>query len=144
MAGVPVACANPGDHVGPAFILDGTERLQRGDRIGLRVDRLDLFPTTCRVAPVELCDFGLLDVAGVRKHVGAEVDRAPRRQDVAFKSLAHEFGQQSAVVDMGMREQHRVDIGGAEWKGAVVELLERLLSLEQAAIDQEAAGGGLE
>src|SRR6476646_7747026 len=45
---------------------------------------------------------------------------------------------------MGVREKHRIDIGGPKGKTAVIELLECLLPLEQAAIDQEAAGGGLE
>ena len=58
------------------------------------------------------------------------------------KAVAHELWQQAAVVDMGVGQQHRVDIGRAERKGAVVQLLQRLRSLKQAAIDQEASGRG--
>jgi hypothetical protein len=47
------------------------------------------------------------------------------------------FGQQAAMIDMGMGQQHGVDIGGAKRKGAVVQFFQRLLSLKQPAIDQE-------
>ena len=60
------------------------------------------------------------------------------------KSVAHQLRQQAAVVDMGMGQKHGVDIGGTKRKGAVVQLLQGLLSLKQAAIDQEAPGSGLE
>ena len=39
MPGVPVARANAGNDVDPFFVVDRRERLQRGDRIGLRIDR---------------------------------------------------------------------------------------------------------
>ena len=53
----------------------------------------------------------------VRQHVGTEIDGAARRKDAAGKAVAHQLRQQAAVVDMGMGQQHRVDIGGAKWKG---------------------------
>ena len=60
------------------------------------------------------------------------------------KAAAHELRHQAAVVDMGMRQQHRVDIGRAKRKRAVVQLLQRLRPLEQPAIDQQAPGRRLE
>ena len=60
------------------------------------------------------------------------------------KAFAHQFRHQAAVIDMGMGQQHRVDVGGAKWKRAVVQRLQRLRPLEQAAVDQQAAGRGLE
>ena len=60
------------------------------------------------------------------------------------KAVAHQLRQQAAVVDMGMGQQHGVDVGGAKRKGAVVQFLQGLLSLKQAAVDQEASGSGFE
>ncbi len=43
---------------------------------------------------------------------------------------------------MGVGQQHGIDVGRAEWKGPVVQFLQRFLSLKQAAIDQETSGAG--
>ncbi len=56
------------------------------------------------------------------------------------EAFAHQLRQQAAVVDMRVRQQHGIDIGRAERKGAVVQRLQRLWPLEQAAVDQQAAG----
>src|SRR4051812_45780106 len=47
------------------------------------------------------------------------------------------------MVDMGVRQQHGADRAGIEWKGVVVQLLQRLVALEHAAIDQQPAPGVL-
>ena len=110
MPGVPVARANARNHVDPFFVVDRRERLQRGNRIGLRIDRADFGPPARRVAPVQGSNLGLLDAAGVRQHVGTEIDGAARRKDAAGKAVAHQLRQQAAVVDMGMGQEHGVDI----------------------------------
>ena len=60
------------------------------------------------------------------------------------EAFAHQLRQQAAVVDMRMGQQNDVDIGGAEWKCAVVQCLQRLGALKQTAVDQQAPGRGLE
>ena len=42
------------------------------------------------------------------------------------------------MIDMGMREQHRVDALRAEREGAVIEFVLGLRALEHAAIDEHA------
>ena len=137
MPGIPVARANAGNDIDPLFVIDRRKRLQGGDRIGLRIDRGDLAASARGIAPVQRLDFRFLNAAGVGQHVGAQIDSAARRQDAAGKSAAHELWQQAAMIDMGMGQQHGVDIGGTKRKGAVVQFLQRLLSLKQTAIDQE-------
>lgn len=83
-------------------------------------------------------------LAGIGQHVGAQIDGAARHHDTAAEARAHQLRQQAAVIDMRVREQHRVDVGRMERKGAVVERLQRLRPLEQAAIDQQPAGSRLE
>ena len=139
MPGVPVAGTHARNHVDPFFIIDRRERLQRGNRIGLRIDRADLGPPARRIAPVQGGNLGLLDAAGIRQHVGTEIDGAARRKDTAGKAVAHEFWQQAAMVDMGVGQQHGVDVGRAKRKRPVVELLQGFRSLKQPAIDQEAS-----
>ena len=117
MAGVPVARANARNHIDPFFVVDRRERLQRGNRIGLRIDRADLGPPARRITPVQDGDLGLLDVAGIRQHVGTEIDGAARGKDAAGKAVTHQLWQQAAVVDMSMGQQHGVDVGGAKRKG---------------------------
>ena len=120
------------------------EGLQRGEGIGLGVDRADLGAPARRIAPIERGDLGFLDASGVGQHVGAQIDRAARRKDPAGESLAHELRQQAAVIDMRMGQQHGIDVGGAERKCAIVQRLQRLRSLKQPAVDEETSGPGLE
>ena len=55
----------------------------------------------------------------------------------AAKAFPHQLRQEPAVIDMGMRQQHGIDIGGPKWKGAVIQLLQRLWTLKQAAVDEK-------
>ncbi len=59
------------------------------------------------------------------------------------EALAHQLRQQAAMVDMRVRQQHRVDLRGIEREVAVVQLLQGLRALEHAAIDQETAALGV-
>src|SRR5665647_543392 len=45
---------------------------------------------------------------------------------------------------MGMRQQHDIDVGGPEGKVVIVEFLQGLWTLEQAAIDQKTPGRRLD
>ena len=60
--------------------------------------------------------------------------------DAAGESAAHEFGQQAAMIDMSVGQQHGVNIGGAKRKGPVIQFFQGFLSLKQPAIDQKASG----
>ena len=45
---------------------------------------------------------------------------------------------------MGVCQKDAIDISGTKWEGGVVQLLERLLPLEEPAIDQKGARRSLE
>ena len=62
-----------------------------------------------------------------------------RAPDVSGKALGDKSRQESAVIDMRMGEQHRVDLARVEVETLEIELLERARTLEHAAIDQDAA-----
>jgi hypothetical protein len=93
MTGVPVTRANPRHHVNPGLVFDRLKRLQRSNGIGLGIDRADLGPAARRIAPVQRNDLRFLNAAGIRQHVGTEVDRSARRQNPAPKTFAHQLRQ---------------------------------------------------
>ena len=78
-----------------------------------------------------------IDAAGIGQHVGAKVYGAAGRHDRTAKSVADELWQQTAVVDMRVRQQYGVDVFGVKWKRAIVQGLQRFVALEQAAVDQK-------
>src|SRR5665213_552107 len=143
MAGVPVARANARDGVDPGLVFHRPERTERCDRVGLRINRLYFGATARRVAPVEGGDLGFLDAARVGEKVSAQIDGAARGDDRSRKAIADQLRQQTTVVDMGVRQQHGIDIGRPKRKGGVVERLQGFRPLEQAAVDQQAPGLGL-
>ena len=50
-----------------------------------------------------------LDVSGVAQHPVAEVDRRRSRVNRAVEAVLHQRGQVAAVVDVGVRKDHRID-----------------------------------
>src|SRR4051794_12626289 len=119
MPSIPVARANAGNHVDPFFTVNWRERLQRGNRIGLRIDRANFGPPTGSIASVQGGDLRFLNAASVRQHVGAEINGSSRRKDTAGKAVAYQLRQQTTVVDMGMRQEHGIDVRSAERKRPV-------------------------
>src|ERR1035437_3941948 len=140
MTRIPVARANTRYHIDPRLVIDRLERLQRCDGIGLGIDWTNLGPAARCIAPVEGNDLRFLNASGMRQHIGTEVDRSAGRQDPSAEAFARQLRQQPAVVDVSMRQQHNIDVGGPERKGAIIEFLQGLLALEQAAVDQETSG----
>src|SRR5450631_3589597 len=124
MTGVPVTRPNPRDHVGPSLVFDRPERLQGSDGVGLRVDGTDLGPSTRGVASVEGYDLGFLNASGVGQHIGTQIDGAARGENSALEALPDQLWQKPAVIDVGMRQKHCVDIGRPKRKSAVVQFLE--------------------
>ena len=56
---------------------------------------------------------------------------------VRSKPCFRQLGEQPAVVDVGVGEQHEVEVARLERECAVVELTYRLGALEHAAVNQE-------
>ena len=64
-------------------------------------------------------------------------------QDLAVEAVGHELRQQPAMVDMGVCQQHEIEIAGADRRGEPVALLERAF-LEHAAIDEHPRAVGVD
>ena len=138
MTGVPVTSANASHDLKPGLVLDRPEGIEGRDSIGLGVDRAHLGSPARRIAPIEGGYLRFLNASCIGQQIGAQVDSAARGHDPSAEAFAHELRQQAAVVDVGMGQEHGIDVGRAEWKGTIVQCLQRLRSLKQTAVDQQA------
>ena len=78
-----------------------------------------------------------LDVGAVRQQDRTQLLRRPRAVDRALVPFLHELRNQAAVVDMGVRQDHGVDVARRKGKGPLVQGFDRLRALEHATIDEE-------
>ena len=138
MPGVPEARANARCDPDPFAIAHGPELREARLRVLGRVDRLHGVLAALFVAAIELRDFAFLDVAGIGQHHRAEIGRCGCRENGAGVAVLDELRNEAAVIDMRVRQDHRVDIFRREREGPVVQLLLRLGSLKHAAVDENA------
>jgi hypothetical protein len=80
----------------------------------------------------------LLDVRRVEQHHAEQVRRGAGADDGPLEAHRHQAGQQAAVVDVRVGEQHEVDVRRVEGPGQVVARLHLAATLVHAAIDEEA------
>ena len=73
-------------------------------------------------------------MGGVRQHDLQQLCGEPGRQDTAAKALPHQHGQTSAVIDVGVGNQHVVHGVGGKGQVAVINFIPPLL---QAAVHQD-------
>ncbi len=96
----------------------------------MRIDGTDSGPSARGIAPVKGRNLRFLNASGIGQHVGTKIDSTARSQNTALETLPGQLGQQSAVVNMRMRQKRHVNIGGVERERPIVQLLESLLPLE--------------
>jgi hypothetical protein len=107
------------------------DRIQRGDRVRV----LAAAPGAMRAA----ARFFLLQVGGVLHHQARQLARGGGRHDLAAEPAPGQQRQTAAVIQVGMGEQHMIDLRGIEAERLGVLLLQFATALIQAAIDQDAA-----
>ena len=86
----------------------------------------------------------LLDMSAVRQQNGAEIGGRLRAVDRTLEAISHQAWDIAAMVDMGMGQQQRIELGGIERQGLPVALPEFLLALEKPAVDQKPLVPGFE
>ena len=84
-----------------------------------------------------------LEFGGIGEHDRGDLRRDGRRHDPSAEAVAHQPRQVAAVVDVGVREQHRVDGGGGDGEGLPVAGQELPLLVEPA-VDEHARAPVLE
>jgi hypothetical protein len=76
-------------------------------------------------------------VGGIRQHDSQQVGGGGRGVNLTVKTRRNQFGQQAAVVDVGVSQQDKSDIPGKELEGLRIQLVGLAAALEHAAIHQE-------
>ena len=138
MAGVLERGVDAGRNVQPRRVGDViAEVVERMQGVVERVQRLRRAVAGTLAA---LCPLGLflLQSGRIEQHDARQLAGGGGGVDAAAKPLAHELGNASAVVQVRMREQQRVDAGRVEIERFGVGVLDITLTLEQTAIDQHA------
>ena len=105
-----------------------------------RVERLDAArvarPSALAVLPLGVA-LGM--VARVREQDAHEVAAGGVGVDGATEAALAQQRQPAAVVDVGVAQDHRVDLRGVEGEGRAVALVRRRAALDHAAVEQQAA-----
>jgi hypothetical protein len=138
MAGMQKARTDTVDDLELALEGLGFEGLKRRQCVGLAVQRqrrLVLGPA----AAVGVGGLLLLQPSAVRQHDPAQVESRPRRIHRTLETIAHDGRQIAGMVDVGMRQQHRVEFGWIERRLGPVAQAQLLEALVETAVDQHLA-----
>ena len=125
---------------------NGLKRLRKGVCLELLQAMLRIQPGVERqrrrvlreLVAVEESGVFFLQMATVGQQDGAQVARARRAVDGAGVAIAHQQGQVAAVVQVRVREHHGVDLAGRHGQRLPVAQAQRLVALEQPAVEQQA------
>lgn len=107
-----------------------------GQGVGFGIERLERFLPGAVAAAVAAFGIGFLDAPGISQHRAQQVGSRGGAPDPPFESLRDQARQQAGMVDMGVGQDHRVDLLRIEGKVLAIQGFQAARSLEQAAIDQ--------
>jgi len=133
------------DHAGKRlerlFVVVHPEEREAALRVGRRVEGLNRtsFALVVALPPVHELRVLLLDVRGVEEHRPAEIGGRGRRVDRAVVAALREDGEHSGVIDVRVREDHRVERRRRERKVAVPRLGFGTVALEESAVEEQRA-----
>ena len=91
-----------------------------------------------KAVPVRVARLFVLQVAGIGQQQPAQLDARRRGEHLAAKAELDQARNEAAVVDVRMRQQHRVDRGRRHRQRRPVAQAQLLQALEQPAIDEQA------
>ena len=83
----------------------------------------------------------VLQVSSIEHDQPGEFVRGRGRDDFAAKSALGQQGQPPAMIEVGMRQQHKIDANGVETKVAGIFLCDLAATLIEPAIDQKTPAG---
>ncbi len=75
--------------------------------------------------------------AEIEHHEFQKIGGGGCRKDLSLEAMLHKLWQQTGMVDMRMSQNDIFDICGIERKRIEIELTNRSIALEHAAIDQK-------
>lgn len=86
----------------------------------------------------------LLQPAGVGQHQAAQLRGAACGMDATAEAVAHQRGKVPGVVEVRVRDHHRVDPGRIDGERIPVPLAQQLVALEEAAVDEDSRASGVD
>ena len=104
--------------------------------ISLGVERQRRLVFRCTVA-IDVARFFFLQVTAIREQNTAQVARRVAGKNGAVETVANQRRHVSAVIQMRMCEDHRINGGGRYREWCPVAQPQRFVALEQAAIDKQ-------
>ena len=121
VACIPPAGANIVAHLRPIVQRDPVKLGNDLFAVGAREDRAQLSLAAALLSNVQRFDFHFLNGAGVGQHHPAKFGCPSGGEDRALETRKREFGEKTAMVDMGVGQQHGVDTRRVERKRLVIE-----------------------
>ena len=85
-----------------------------------------------------------LDASGIGQNDAAEIERPCRAEHATAKPLRHETRQIPAMIEVGMRQHDRIDVGRPNRKRLPIPFAQFLQPLEEPGINQHPGGAGVE
>ena len=142
MAGIAECRLNTGGNVERLAIdRSPAEEFETVEGVELRVQRLQRRSTGAmtRGPAAAVARLFLLKVGGIEQYQPDELARRRGRYDFTAKTSFRQQRQTSAMIEVGMRQQHIIDCRGIKTEGTGVFLRKFVATLVQAAIDQDTA-----
>ena len=115
---------------------------QRPIHVATVVQRLDTGHPLFALA-VEVGSVFLLNLGRIAQHDRRQGPRRWGAVDRSIEAVADQMGQVTAVIDVGVAEQHGVDVLGAKGKLLVTLAALGSMALEQPAVQQQRAAAGV-
>ncbi len=109
----------------------------RHDRIFLSVDWFLVAQTLFPTFFIDVFDIVFLDVPGIAQHDVRKVNTGIGGINRSAEALFDQVGNVAAVVDVGMAEDHRVNLRRFEWEIQINPIRLFAFSLVGTAIQQE-------
>ena len=125
-------------------VLDGLELFDSGQDVPGVVEGPTALAPAPALPPVDVLAVVGLDVGRVFQHDLRQVGGRLGRMHPSAEPQFRHGGERPGMVDVGMREEHRVHGPGVESQVAVFPVLLLATALEQPAVQQDARVGGLD
>jgi len=88
--------------------------------------------------PVRVFRILFLEMAAIQQDQFRHIARGCRCENTTPEAVAHQFRQIAGMVEMGVGQDHGVDVGGRHRQRLPVQLAQVFQPLKQAAINQNA------
>ena len=119
------------------FIGNRPELLKRPHGVLHRIERVHRLRTAARAFPIPHFCVGDLYMSRIWKHNLRKVAGRFCRVDRPLETFSAQLRNETAVVNVGVGQEHRIQFGGRKQKIFLIQFLDSLRPLEHATINQD-------